>query len=102
MPYPDVTKWTVRNGTSFKRANISQSDFDGFTKYSAIVKAYDNATDGFDMFQINEGKDNYVFVKTASEQYAVIRIDSLNNKTLGDSNDKYESVTLTVKYANQE
>lgn len=102
MPYPDVTKWTVRNGTSFKRANISQSDFDGFTKYSAIVKAYDNATDGFDMFQINEGKDNYVFVKTASEQYAVIRIDSLNNKTLGDSKDKYESVTLTVKYANQE
>lgn len=102
MPYSDVTKWTVRNGTSFKRANISQSDFDGFTKYSAIVKAYDNATDGFDMFQINEGKDNYVFVKTASGQYAVIRIDSLNNKTLGDSQDKYESVTLTVKYANQE
>ena len=102
MPYPDVTKWTVRNGTSFKRANISQSDFDGFTKYSAIVKAYDNATNGSDMFQINEGKDNYVFVKTASGQYAVIRIDSLNNKTLGDSQDKYESVTLTVKYANQE
>lgn len=102
MPYSDVTKWTVRNGTLFKRANISQSDFDGFTKYSSIVKAYDNATDGFDMFQINEGKDNYVFVKTASGQYAVIRIDSLNNKTLGDSQDKYESVTLTVKYANQE
>lgn len=102
MPYSDVTKWTVRNGTSFKRANISQSDFDGFTKYSAIVKAYDNATNGFDMFEINEGKDNYVFVKTASGQYAVIRIDSLNNKTLGDSQDKYESVTLTVKYANQE
>ena len=54
------------------------------------------------MFEINEGKDNYVFVKTASGQYAVIRIDSLNNKTLGDSQDKYESVTLTVKYANQE
>lgn len=102
MPYPDVTKWTVRNGTSFKRANISQSDFDGFTKYSAIVKAYENATEGFDMFEIKEGEENYVFVKTASEQYAVIRIDSLNNKTLGDSKDKYESVTLTVKYANQE
>ena len=54
------------------------------------------------MFQIKEDEDNYVFVKTASEQYAVIRIDSLINKTLGDNKDKYESVTLTVKYANQE
>lgn len=102
MPYPDVTKWAVRNGTSFKRANISQSDFDGFTKYSAIVKAYENATEGYDTFEIKEGQDNYVFVKTASGQYAVIRIDSLNNKTLlGDNNEKkYEYVTLTVKYAN--
>lgn len=102
MPYTDVTKWTVRNGTLFKRANISNSDFEGFTKYLAIVNAYEKATDEYDMFQIKEDEDNYVFVKTASEQYAVIRIDSLNNKTLGDNKDKYESVTLTVKYANQE
>lgn len=100
MPYPDVTKWAVRNGTSFKRAKITQSDFDGFTKYSAIVKAYKNATEGFDMFEIKENEDNYVFVKTASEQYAVIKIDKLNNKTLGVNKNKYESVTLTVKYLN--
>lgn len=100
MPYPDVTKWAVRNGTSFKRAKITQSDFDGFTKYSAIVKAYENATEGFDMFEIKENEDNYVFVKTASEQYAVIKIDKLNNKTLGVNKNKYESVTLTVKYLN--
>ncbi len=100
MPYPDVTRWAVRNKTLFKRANITQSDFEGFTKYSAIVEAYENATQGWDMFEIKEGEENYVFVKTASEQYAVIRIDSLNNKTLGVNKDKYESVTLTVKYAN--
>lgn len=100
MPYDDVTKWAVRNGTSFKRAKITQSDFDGFTKYSAIVKAYENATEGFDMFEIKENEDNYVFVKTVSEQYAVIKIDKLNNKTLGVNKNKYESVTLTVKYAN--
>lgn len=100
MPYTDVTKWAVRNGTSFKRAKITQSDFDGFTKYSAIVKAYENATEGWDMFEIKENEDNYVFVKTAFEQYAVIKIDKLNNRTLGVNKNKYESVTLTVKYAN--
>lgn len=98
--YADVTKWAVRNGTSFKRAKITQSDFDGFTKYSAIVKAYENATEESDMFEIKENEDNYVFVKTASEQYAVIKIDKLNNKTLGVNKNKYESVTLTVKYLN--
>lgn len=101
MPYDEVTKWADRNKTLFKRAEISQTDFDGFTKYSDIVKAYENAKNGWDMFEIiEENKDNYVFVKTASEQYAVIKIEQLNNKALGDNHDKYESVTLTVKYAN--
>lgn len=52
------------------------------------------------MFEIKENEDNYVFVKTASEQYAAIKIDKLNNKTLGVNKNKYESVTLTVKYLN--
>lgn len=100
VPYDDVKNWSVRNGTLFKRAKISQKDFEGFTKYSAIVKAYENATEGWEMFEIIENEENYVFVKTASEQYAVIKIDKLNNKKLGVNKDKYESVTLTVKYAN--
>ena len=102
MPYADVVNWNVRNATLFKRVNISKNDFDGYKTYASIVKAYENATNEYDSFEIKEGQDNYVFVKTASGQYAVIRIDSLNNKSLGDNKDKYESVTLTVKYANQE
>lgn len=100
VPYGEVTKWKGRNETLFKRAKITQSAFDGFTKYSAIVKAYENATEGFDMFEIKENEENYVFVKTASDQYAVIKIEKLNNRALGVNKDKYESVTLTVKYAN--
>lgn len=38
-----IPNWTTRNTTSFRRTYLGKAQFDAITKYSEIVKAYDEA-----------------------------------------------------------
>lgn len=70
----NIINWKTRNTTSFRRTYLGKAQFDAITKYSEIVKAYDEAATSWTINDTagNESQNKFNGLKAAQAGYLVI------------------------------
>lgn len=72
--FTSIPNWTTRNKTSFRKTWLNKDDFNAITKYSEIVKAYDEAATSWTINDVagNESQNKFNGLKAAQAGYLVI------------------------------
>lgn len=105
--FTSIPNWTTRNTTSFRRTYLGKAQFDAITKYSEIVKAYDEAATSWTINDTagNESQNKFNGLKAAQAGYLVIAAKTSDGryaliffKAVGDYvyEPQYSNMTITI------
>ena len=72
--FTNIPNWTTRNTTSFRRTYLNKDQFKATTKYSEIVKAYDEAQTSWTINEVsgNESQHKFNGLKASQAGYLVV------------------------------
>lgn len=80
--FTNIPKWKTRNTTSFRRTYLGKAQFDAITKYSEIVKAYDEAATSWTINNVagNESQNKFIGLAGAQATYLVIAAKTFDGR----------------------